>query len=66
MSTPETPAPPPEQKPPGRFKQSQIDNNQAVEDWLGGNGRIVFAVIGIVMVLGFIYFCIVRLTGGAI
>ena len=59
MSTPQSQDQPPEQKPPGRFKQSQIDNNQAVEDWLGGNGPIVFGVIGIIMVLGFLYFAFV-------
>lgn len=56
MSTPETPALTPEPKPAGRFKQSKIDNDQAVDDWLQGNGQIVFAVIGITMVLGFLYF----------
>ena len=56
MSTPETPGPPAEQKPPGRFKQSRDSNSEAVDDWLKGNGQIVFAVIGILMVAGFIYF----------
>ena len=50
-------APKPEQRPPGRFKQSHLDSTEAVDDWLKGNRRIVVPGISlIVMVLGSIYF----------
>ena len=56
MSENDGAAPRPEQRPPGRFKQSHLDSTEAVDDWLKGNGRIVFGVILVIMVLGFIYF----------
>lgn len=55
---PEKSCPPPEQEPIGRFKQSQIENNQAVEEWLGGNGQLVFGVMAVIMVLGFLCFAL--------
>ena len=57
MSTPETTGPL-EQKPPGRFKQSRDSNSEAVDNWLKGTGQIVFAIIGIIMVLGVVYFAL--------
>lgn len=49
-----------EPKPPGRFKQSQVDNQSAVDEWIKGRGQIFFGVLLVILVIGCIYTAITR------